>query len=181
MLLFTAKKHTGNYAVLCIFHNRPPLACVYESENLTCPASMFRELLFSLKSRNLRYCHNNYDNKLCPEKSDRLIFLQHPCQILSGIDIIFGRNVAPLISAQYYGGCSPHLPLMRLLYIAKIDHMKEREFICQVDIHNIYIICNNGRLPVKALAHRSWPPITKKHNGHILTEEKCTQTKNVQK
>jgi len=54
---------------------------------------------------------------------------------------------------------------------------REREFICQVDIHNIYINCNNGRLPVKALAHRSWPPITKKHNGHILTEEKCTQTK----
>ena len=55
--------------------------------------------------------------------------------------------------------------------------VREREFICQVDLHNIYINCNNGRLLVKALAHRSWPPITKKHNGHILTEEKCTQTK----
>jgi len=29
---------------------------------------------------------------------------------------------------------------------------------------------------VKALAHHSWPPITKKHNKHILTE-KSEQTK----
>jgi len=33
--------------------------------------------------------------------------------------------------------------------------------------------CYNGRLPVEALAHRSWPPIQKKHNTHILTEKKC--------
>jgi len=42
---------------------------------------------------------------------------------------------------------------------------REREFICQVDIHNIYINCNNGRLPVKALAHRSWPP---RGHGYVL-------------
>ena len=34
---------------------------------------------------------------------------------------------------------------------------REREFIYQVHIHINYY---NGRLPVKALAHRSWPPIT---------------------
>jgi len=43
-------------------------------------------------------------------------------------------------------------------HIAYPKDAREREFICQVDIHNIYINCNNGRLPVKALAHRSWPP-----------------------
>jgi len=32
--------------------------------------------------------------------------------------------------------------------------------------------CYNGRLPVEALAHRSWPPI-QKLNTHILTEKKC--------
>jgi len=33
-----------------------------------------------------------------------------------------------------------------------------------------------GELPVEALAHRCWPPITKKHDTHILTE-KSAKTK----
>jgi len=35
----------------------------------------------------------------------------------------------------------------------------------------------NGRLSVEALAHRSWPPITKKHNTHILAEKVQKQKK----
>ena len=55
------------------------------------------------------------------------------------------------------------------------EREREREkFIYQVhNIDTIHIDCYNGRLPVEALTHRSWPPITKKkHNTHILTEKK---------
>ena len=38
--------------------------------------------------------------------------------------------------------------------------------------------CYNGRLPVEALAHRSWPRIQKKHNTHILTEKSAKKVQN---
>jgi len=39
----------------------------------------------------------------------------------------------------------------------------------------ILINCYNDRLPVEALAHRSWLPIQKKHN--LLTEKSAKKTK----
>jgi len=44
--------------------------------------------------------------------------------------------------------------------------------------------CYNGRVPVEALAHRSWPPIQKNHNTHTLTkkvQKNKKKQKNVQK
>ena len=38
----------------------------------------------------------------------------------------------------------------------------------------MHMNCYNGRLPVEALAHRSWTPIQKKHN---TDRKKCKKNK----
>ena len=71
------------------------------------------------------------------------------------------------------------------MYVALTSLKYERESLftkyIYISYNLTYINCYNGRLPVKALAHRSWPPITKKHNTHILTEKSAHKQKHVQK
>ena len=74
--------------------------------------------------------------------------------------------------------CYRRLPCSGICFqLMPKSHLIERQslftkYITQI----IHINCYNGRLPVEALAHRSWPPITKKQYTHT-DRKKCKKNK----